>query len=292
MRTSVCSPARRGSPLAEPRDERFFSARCGFTLIELLVVVAIIGILASMLLPVLARAKEQARNVACINNLKQLGTCWRMYVEDFNDRLVPNNSVVDANSSATPLLQGISWLPDNNARLELDPSNIVNGLLFRYNQSLGIYHCPSDRSTLQTSDGQKLPQLRWRSYNMSQSLNGYPEFLATLPYWSYDSWPIWKTLSPIKSAAGTFVFIDEHEDAVLDAEFGNPPVGSWDDGYWWDLPANRHNQGANLSFVDSHVEHWKWKAPKIFSYYVQPVADNERADYARIQGAMRQPGNN
>jgi prepilin-type processing-associated H-X9-DG protein len=83
------------------------------------------------------------------------------------------------------------------------------------------------------------------------------------------------------------VFIDVHEEEILDALFGIPlPGDSWD-GIWFDLPANRHNQGGSLSFVDGHVERWKWKAPKIFHFLGEPVRPDEMADYRRVQGAIR-----
>ena len=81
--------------------------------------------------------------------------------------------------------KGLSWCLDGidgtSAVIQSSPSNIVNGLLFKYNTSVAIYHCPADESTLETSDGQPLPQLRWRSYNMSQSINGYPEYVPPDP---------------------------------------------------------------------------------------------------------------
>lgn len=275
-----------------------------FSLVELLVVIATIAILAALLLPVLSKAKDRARNVMCLNNLKQLELCVHLYTVDFNDHLVPNNSVASISSLGTTAVttsQGISWCLDGlngqSAVTQMSPSNIVNGLLFQYNTALPIYHCPADQSTLETPDGQPLTQLRWRSYNMSQSVNGYPEYIPPgAPDWFLQFWtdlPAWEKYTQIRhpSPDELFVFIDENEGTIFDGQFGNPgnpPIDNSIPDQWWDMPANRHGQGANLSFADGHVEHWKWLAPMIFDSFPEDVTPDGMPDYQRMQNAMKQ----
>jgi prepilin-type N-terminal cleavage/methylation domain-containing protein/prepilin-type processing-associated H-X9-DG protein len=263
------------------------SRACGFTLIELLVVIAIIAILAAMLLPVLGRAKGRALVVGCLNNLKQLQVCWQMYAGDHQDCVPPNNFVFDI-YSYTPLNYGPSWCT-NLAPFDPDPDGIKYGLLFPYNSSLGIYRCPADKSTVQTRSGTRLPEPRVRSYNMSQSVNGifYEGSLA-------DFIPIYRKTTEIKDPIPTklIVFLDVHEEEILDTQFGIPvQTVWWSKNVWWDVPANRHNQGCSLSFADGHAERWKWKAPKQVTVprgVIQPVAPGEIEDYQRMQSGFRQ----
>src|SRR6266550_3734529 len=84
-------------------------AKRGFTLIELLVVIAIIAILAAMLLPALSKAKDKARTINCLSNLKQLETCWHLYALDNRDLLPPNNSIMSIGGGA--LARRVSWCP-------------------------------------------------------------------------------------------------------------------------------------------------------------------------------------
>jgi prepilin-type N-terminal cleavage/methylation domain-containing protein/prepilin-type processing-associated H-X9-DG protein len=262
--------------------------RGAFTLIELLVVIAIIAILAAMLLPALAKAKEKARTVHCLNNLKQLAVCFHLYVIDNQDLMPPNDSVMSMNNGT--IAADISWCPDH-ARTDTNTVDLEKGVLFPYNRSVAIYHCPADFSTVETAGGQKTAQLRNRSYNMSQSVNGFPEYQD--PQGIIADIPAWKKFSTIRKPPSSqlFVFIDEHADILLDAQFGNPVgVPRFPQDIWFDMPSDRHNQGGCLSFADGHVERWRWRVPKVFRYLGQAPTAEEMPDYRRIQNAMRQYG--
>ncbi|MEI7728316.1 MAG: prepilin-type N-terminal cleavage/methylation domain-containing protein [Verrucomicrobiota bacterium] len=252
----------------------------GFTLIELLVVIAIIAILASLLLPAMAGAKARGISITCLNNLKQLQYCWHMYAHDNEDVIPPNNFVFGVVMGTTngPSLKesDMSWF----SGIAPQDTNVItagNSLLFNYNQSQSIYHCPADQSTV---DG--FPQvLRNRSYNVSNSANCH----------AADGFRLYNEIS---NPASLFTFIDTHEDTIWDTTFGViSQTDFWRD-YWLDIPADRHMQGANIAFADGHAEHWKWRVPKPgMAIFCQRAYNNDDLqDLRRLQQHIKGAGGN
>src|SRR6056297_2954549 len=106
--------------------------RCGFTLIELLVVIAIIAILAAILFPVFARAREKARQSSCLSNVKQMELAWQMYAQDYDERVVPT---------------WISWTDWPPPPGDWDDGAYWPYLLLPYSKNQQIYDCPSEDRT-------------------------------------------------------------------------------------------------------------------------------------------------
>jgi len=250
----------------------------GFTLIELLVVIAIIAILAALLLPTLGKAKAKVYTTSCLNNLRQLTVCWFQYTVDNEDKMVPNDFVYFVNAGSSSVVLGSdkeTWCR-SLAPLDTNEINEVSSMLFTYNRSPGIYHCPADRSTVTNQPG----KVRNRSYNMSNSIQN-------------TSGDHFSKFTEIKSPTTLFVFIDMHEDAIWDSTFGVFPSWSvWRD-YWLDVPTDRHQQGATLTFADGHAERKKWKAPKSGSLFCRRSPDaNDLEDLRYLQAHVKGAGGN
>lgn len=115
----------------QARPKRFGRALAGFTLVELLVVIGIIALLIGILLPTLARAREQANRTKCLSNLRQLGQALYLYASESKDRL-PNANVAGASDDPSG---------HDRALVELAQEHVRNA---------GVFHCPSDRDPAPT----------------------------------------------------------------------------------------------------------------------------------------------
>jgi prepilin-type N-terminal cleavage/methylation domain-containing protein/prepilin-type processing-associated H-X9-DG protein len=237
-----------------------------FTLIELLVVIAIIAILAAMLMPALAKSKQKALGIYCMNNHRGLALAWRMYSEDNNDRLVfasedPTTAATLAATAPSTWVTGTLDFDGNN-RSNWDPDqDITKSPLWPYcGKNLTIWKCPSDRSQV-TVSGVVKPRVR--SMSMNLYLGGWG---GTDGNWGpqISDYRIYRKFSDLTdiTPVQAFVFLDMREDSI---DMGNLCVnmaGYPDDPsryIFWDLPGFYHNGSCGYSFADGHSEIHKWR---------------------------------
>mgnify|MGYP000903142665 CR=1 FL=1 len=212
----------------------------GFTLIELLVVIAIIAILAAILFPVFAQAREKARQATCQSNLKQLGTAAAMYEQDYDETVLP---------AAIPFTVGNMWFDLVQPYIKM---NVVQGGNYKLDGT--VFICPSAPQPQQSSEALANHYRRSYGYN-------YP-FLGgtagtTIPAAGVPTY----SLAQIDKPAGT---IRVTEVWRVDASFPAPgigsalvyPAGTYPANATTIYPRGWHNGMNNVLWMDSHVSAW------------------------------------
>jgi prepilin-type N-terminal cleavage/methylation domain-containing protein/prepilin-type processing-associated H-X9-DG protein len=219
--------------MSDSHQERLNGKRMGFTLIELLVVIAIIAILAAILFPVFARARENARRSSCQSNLKQIGLGVMQYTQDYDEKL-PGANTYFATGSCTDV---------NNATRAAPCYQLWWTNIYPYVKSMQIFICPS---TTATWSGGYTPSSYVYGYNTN--LSSGPS-LAAIPQ---------VAITPM--IADTTYYLMNADLACQGATGSNTTCTSFASGDNNDAPEARHLETFNMVFVDGHVKSQKTSA--------------------------------
>lgn len=237
------------------RRDRTRGRKTGFTLIELLVVIAIIAILAAILFPVFARARENARRSSCMSNLKQIGLGAMQYLQDFDERY-PQNIVGRKQVAASYTVRTDTSYPSGVFRVS---DGATNGnymswmdCIFPYVKSTQIFVCPSAQDKVNPSYGYSFFISNWLYLGAGAPTAGIAE-------------------SAIKRPAETVMFLDYNNQF---ATVVDPVDFNAFDAPAWQLPANSsppmlvrvwpHMEGGNVAFADGHVKWSKIKSRPLY----------------------------
>ena len=221
----------------------------GFTLIELLVVIAIIAILAAILFPVFAQAREKARASSCLSNCKQIGTGLQLYVDDYDETLPPMvNTLSDAERNAHP--EYPCW------QFQTQPWNLAGNAywttwmdsLYPYIKNNQMFICPSG------GKGEKI-NTAWQPSGTT-GLAGYG--LNCMLAGGAGNQVSGIALATIKNASKVVFCSDAIQclSSKFTANITAPVLINIQYGSGW-LNPNRHNDGLNYTFADGHAKFYK-----------------------------------
>jgi prepilin-type N-terminal cleavage/methylation domain-containing protein/prepilin-type processing-associated H-X9-DG protein len=206
-----------------------------FTLIELLIVVAIIGILASLLLPALAQSKTNARNVKCLSNLRQMALAAHIYVNDNGDSYPSAYYMARVNG----VMCSYNW---DLTTMEGHPNSVIPGLLWQGQGMAQIQQCPSFTGAA-----------NW----LTDPYTGYNYNTSYIGHGQSESIPAPAKGADVRHPAQTAIFGDGQygsgADKFMRAPWPNPGDQNFS-GRWAGTQGFRHARHTNVAFCDGHAD--------------------------------------